>query len=153
MHILLTTVLGVLTTNNAEAAYQPIANLDPGIYNSPPCVHKINFARCIVQALQNDQYATPNSSGWYEEVTEKIPTAADLVRISPNPATSNIALLAPADQSYRLVVYDIMGRQVHQESFVANLEISVDDWERGLYLFMIVDEKGERVQVTKISLF
>jgi len=138
-------------TAAALSAYQPVADLDPLVHNSPACVHKINFARCIVEALENDQYATPNSSEWHKEAVLKN-SVADPVRISPNPATSNINLLAPADQSYSLEVYDIMGRVVYKQSFVANHEVLVGDWERGLYLFTIVDEKGQRVQVTKINL-
>lgn len=136
----------------ALSGYQPVANLDPLVHNSPSCVHKVNFARCIVEALENDQYVTPYSSGWHKEAVQNRSKVDDLVRIAPNPATTHVDLLAPADQNYSLVVYDIMGRVVHTQSFMANLQVAVDDWKRGLYLFSIVDENGQRIQVTKINL-
>ena|GEM_PF-2666188 len=85
----------------AEAGYQPVANLDPLVYSDAPCVHKINFAKCMVNALQNDQYATPYTDGWHEEATLDV-DKNNPVTIIPNPASNHLTLSGPPNKMYQL---------------------------------------------------
>ncbi|MFK7808556.1 MAG: T9SS type A sorting domain-containing protein, partial [Saprospiraceae bacterium] len=106
----------------------------------------------IVEGIENNQYALGYDEGWYEGVSQKINNGPNPVSISPNPATSYMQLLSPNDQQYNLQVYDLMGKVLYKDSFTIRYELNVDNWQRGLYLFVIYDEKGERVQTSKISI-
>ncbi len=137
----------------ALAGFQPVASLDHNVHNTRECVHKINFARCIVNGLESDQYATPYSEGWHAEATRNMASDADPVRITPNPTTSHLQLLGPTEQTYHLEVYDVMGRRLHTDSFQARLRLSVAEWQKGIYLFVITGDNRQQVQASKVTVF
>ncbi|MFT7452976.1 MAG: hypothetical protein ACI9VN_003712, partial [Patescibacteria group bacterium] len=135
----------------ALTRFQPVANLDRATHNAAECVHKINFARCIVGAIENSQAAAGYDEYWYEGASKELTEGAGPILISPNPATNHLQLLGPTDQQYQLHVYDLMGRLLQSDFFNGNYDMNISNWQSGLYFFSILNEKGERVQATKVS--
>jgi hypothetical protein len=137
--------------STALTRFQPVANLDRATHNAAECVHKINFARCIVGAIENSQAAAGYDEYWYEGASKELTEGAGPILISPNPATNHLQLLGPTDQQYQLHVYDLMGRLLQSDFFNGNYDMNISNWQSGLYFFSILNEKEERVQATKVS--
>jgi len=141
----------------AYAGFQPIADLDRGTYNATTCVYKINFARCIVHAFGDiGGSGKGRDDSWYDGVTKELTGTDDPVLISPNPATNNLQLLSPAGERCSIHVIDLLGKNIYSNSFTNSFtnshKLDVNRWQNGLYLFIISNEQGEQVQISKVSI-
>ncbi len=66
----------------------------------------------------------------------------DFISISPNPAHDFISILSESKLNYSVSVYDLFGRKVYTNKFTERLEISLNDYQSGLYLIKIHNEEN-----------
>lgn len=82
---------------------------------------------------------------------------AKIVKLFPNPATSNInfELLRGYDKSYTLQLFNFMGKKVYELiSSSQRINLSLNSFYRGVYIFQLRDKDGKiidsgRFQVVK----
>ena len=77
--------------------------------------------------------------------------AADLLTIYPNPAT-NFFMLKNGDHISRVQVYNLVGRQVYNQSHAGkNAEHRVAELPRGMYLVKLLDRKGKVAATQRLN--
>ena len=81
-------------------------------------------------------------------------TAAPIVRLFPNPATSvvNLDLGAAMNKGYSIQVYSFLGRKMYEASNISQrLTVSLTDYSRGVYIYQLRDRSGKLVETGKFQ--
>ena len=80
---------------------------------------------------------------------QTIPTDKPNIKVFPNPSSSSFNVVLPNNFALsHLVVYDILGKILHQTEFNHSVEVSVLNLESGIY-FIKVNEQVVKVQVIR----
>ena len=78
--------------------------------------------------------------------------AAKLLKFYPNPATSviNFEFLHGYDKNYSFQVYAFMGKKIFElKNAVPRIDISLDEFYRGIYLYKLLDKNGTVIESGK----
>jgi len=70
--------------------------------------------------------------------------------VYPNPASDQVSIYMTDNGAFRLSVFNLQGQEVAQETFRDQTTIDTRDYERGLYLFTVLDMNGEEMIVKKV---
>jgi hypothetical protein len=71
--------------------------------------------------------------------------------VHPNPATENISVFISKDGAYELEVYDLHGKKIVNKLFRDHIDLSVAEWDTGLYIFRVSDNQGYSIAIKKVS--
>ena len=79
------------------------------------------------------------------------PLPEENIKVFPNPATTMLNISA-SDSQEKLTIQciDIQGRNVYQCNFQGFTQINTSDWQRGIYVYIIRNEKGVIVKTEKV---
>lgn len=133
----------------AKVRYTPVADLDRLNNTNDRCVHKINGARCIVDAVDNDQYATQYSS-WLNDAVRPNPFSDGEIAIYPNPAKNTFTIESKVEGVYFTQIYNIYGQAIDAFEFRKRRSIEISHLESGVYLLEIRDAEGNPIQTKKL---
>ncbi|MEJ7625272.1 MAG: T9SS type A sorting domain-containing protein [Ferruginibacter sp.] len=81
-------------------------------------------------------------------------TPAKLIKFYPNPATSaiNFDFVRGYDRSFSLMIFNFMGKQVYEvKSIQPRMNINLEDFYRGIYIFQLRDKNGTIVETGKFQ--
>lgn len=76
------------------------------------------------------------------------------LRFYPNPATSVVTFdfVKGYEKGYSLQVFNFLGRRVHKSDNVQQkTSITLSDFSRGIYIYQLVDRKGNVVESGKFQ--
>ena len=71
--------------------------------------------------------------------------------VHPNPATENISVFISKDGLYELEVYDLQGKKIVNKSFRDHIDLTIAEWDAGLYIFRISNKFGDSIATRKVS--
>ena len=71
--------------------------------------------------------------------------------VYPNPATDQISVFLSKNGTYLLTVYNLHGQVVVSKSFRDQTNLTVAEWDAGLYIFRITDKFSNAVVARKVS--
>ncbi len=71
--------------------------------------------------------------------------------VYPNPATDQISVFLSKNGTYLLTVYNLHGQVVVSKSFRDQTNLTVAEWDAGLYIFRIIDKFSNAVVARKVS--
>ena len=77
-----------------------------------------------------------------------------IIKYYPNPATSNINFdfTRSYTNSYTLTVINFMGKKVfEQKNIPSRLNMNLDGFYRGIYIFQLIDRRGNVVETGKFQ--
>jgi Secretion system C-terminal sorting domain len=131
---------------------------DPFIYNTA-FNNLIPDTMVIAFSATDDVVPRPGGTLWVDDISftgyvgiEDAPTAANEVRVFPNPATefTNLSFTSLAAKS--VVVFDIAGRQVGRYD-VNNKQAKIDSYSlaSGVYTYAVLDENEQIINRGKFS--
>lgn len=72
-----------------------------------------------------------------------------MIKFFPNPASSNInfELLRGYDQSYKLLLFNFMGKEMEELTPSAQvINLSLNNFYRGIYVFQLRDKTGKIIE-------
>ena len=75
--------------------------------------------------------------------------AAKMIKFFPNPASSNInfELQRGYDQSYKLLLFNFMGKEMEELTPSAQvINLSLNNFYRGIYIFQLRDKTGKIIE-------
>ncbi len=78
-----------------------------------------------------------------------VDAAPKIIKFFPNPASSNInfELQKGYDQSYTLILFNFMGKQMNELSPSSQLiNLSLNNYYRGIYIFQLRDKAGKIIE-------
>ena len=67
--------------------------------------------------------------------------------VYPNPATDQISVFLSKNGTYQLTVYNLQGQVVVTKSFRDQTNLTVAEWDAGLYIFRVTDKFRDRKSV------
>ena len=76
------------------------------------------------------------------------------MKFYPNPATSviNFEFQRNFDKSYSLQIFNFMGKKVYElKTLSSRININLDEFYRGIYLFQLRDKNGSIVESGKFQ--
>ena len=79
---------------------------------------------------------------------------AKMIKFYPNPATSviNFDFQKGFDKTYSLQIFNFMGKKVFELKTIASrMNISLDEFYRGIYIFQLRDKNGSIVESGKFQ--
>ncbi len=114
------------------------------------CRNYIDVARVMAHALSTN--AAGEYGGDWEEGAF-IPQSVDdrSFQVWPNPAESEVRVWFGAD-SYRLVVFDVLGKELFSDWVSDGAAFDVSDWESGIYLLRVEDPESGEIGVGKLMM-
>ena len=62
--------------------------------------------------------------------------------ISPNPFNDKIKIESENNETNEIIIYDIFSRKIFSKKFQKNTVLNTENFEKGIYLYEIHDEKG-----------
>ena len=77
-----------------------------------------------------------------------------MMKFYPNPATSviNFEFQRNFDKSYSLQIFNFMGKKVYElKTLSSRININLDEFYRGIYLFQLRDKNGSIVESGKFQ--
>lgn len=81
-------------------------------------------------------------------------TQAKLINFYPNPASAviNFDYVRGHDKTYSLQIFNFMGKKVYElKNTPARMNINLDDFYRGIYVFQLRDKNGSIVESGKFQ--
>ena len=134
----------------ATSDYAPVANLDHS-NTTDICVNKINIARCLVKAIDNDQYASPNADWNQNAVKIETPLGRRLL-IYPNPihGRDHLQLRSQTNERLRIRIVSLLGQLVLEQTLFDHTVIDTEKWLEGIYWIEVRNESGKWLQTDKI---
>jgi len=77
-------------------------------------------------------------SGTFKPITTGIQenTSQDLFSISPNPASNSLNIQLITDDA-KLIVTDLLGRQILSKHIQNNIQLNISDWTNGIYFITV----------------
>ena len=79
---------------------------------------------------------------------------AKMIKFYPNPATSviNFDFQRGFDKTYSLQIFNFMGKKVYElKTITSRMNINLDDFYRGIYIFQLRDKNGTIVESGKFQ--
>ena len=79
---------------------------------------------------------------------------AKLIKFYPNPASAviNFDYVHGYDKTYSLQIFNFMGKKVYElKSTPPRMNINLDDFYRGIYVFQLRDKKGSIIESGKFQ--
>jgi Secretion system C-terminal sorting domain len=73
------------------------------------------------------------------------------IRVYPNPATDFFMVTDDANVVDRVVVYNIIGRQVKNQKAVENFKYTVNDLPEGLYIVRLLNANGATLRTIRLN--
>lgn len=104
------------------------------------------FLLCVATVFVNNTYA---QSPMGEPSTQQ-----KILKFYPNPATTNINFdfTKTYFNTYTLTVINFMGKKVfEQKSIPSRLNINLDGFYRGIYIFQLIDKNGTVIETGKFQ--
>jgi Secretion system C-terminal sorting domain len=83
--------------------------------------------------------------------TKDVKNTTSNVRIYPNPATDYFMLMDNNDAVDRVVIYNIIGRQVRSYKAVDGTKYTVNDLPEGLYIIRLLNGAGTTVKTVRLN--
>ena len=83
--------------------------------------------------------------------TREVSKNSNLLKIYPNPTTDYFMLNDDGDVISRIVIYNIIGRQVRSFNAVDNFKYSVNDLPEGIYIVRLLNNGGNTVRTIRLS--
>ena len=74
-----------------------------------------------------------------------------IIRIYPNPTTDFFMLLDDSDAVEKVVIYNIIGRQVKSYKAMENLKYSVNDLPEGIYIIRLQNANGNTLKTIRLN--
>lgn len=135
---------------NAKSKYQPIANMDRSNNSNHKCVNLINIAKCIVEGVNNDQFATSYNS-WLSSAVRFNPFLAEKqLAVYPNPVSDMLIIESKKEEQYMARLYNVYGQQIAAFEFEKKTTYSVDKLNKGVYILEILDSQKRSLQTEKL---
>ncbi len=135
---------------NAKSKYQPIANMDRSNNPNHKCVNLINIAKCIVEGVNNDQFATSYNS-WLSSAVRFNPFLAEKqLAVYPNPVSNILTIESKKEEQYMARLYNVYGQQIAAFEFEKKTTYSVDKLNKGVYILEILDSQKRSLQTEKL---
>ena len=134
---------------DAKIKYTPVANLDRSNNPDDRCINKINIARCMVDAVDNDQYAAPYSS-WVRSSVRPDPFSDGEIALYPNPASQSFTIESKQEGVYMVNIYNIFGQKVGVFEYTKKKTCNIGHLRSGVYLLEITNIDGVQVQTKKL---
>jgi hypothetical protein len=78
-------------------------------------------------------------------------SANNAIRIYPNPVIDYFMLTDDTDQIDRVVVYNIIGRQVKSYKVVDNFKYTVNDLPEGIYIVRLLNKTGGTIRTIRLN--
>jgi hypothetical protein len=70
---------------------------------------------------------------------------SDKISLFPNPNNGNATIYLGDEQSFVILVNDILGRQIlRKESFGDNYQLNLGDQPKGVYMVSVIIENGDK---------
>ena len=135
--------------SNAKLKYTPVADLNPITHNTANCNNKIYIARCITEAIDNDQFSNPRSD-WEQAAKRYNPFQRKDIAIYPNPAQSSFTIESKKSGEKQLRMYDLYGRLVLSLEFNKQKEIDIATLSKGVYILEISSIDKSQVVIEKV---
>jgi len=118
-------------------------------------VYPLSNGNVIAGGFYNDPNGSFSGIPWYggtdafltvfepspENVT-KISAISSGVKIYPNPANEIITIKTEQTGNYDLVITDEIGHQIYTARIIEKIEISVNDWVKGMYYVQVINSDG-----------
>lgn len=99
--------------------------------------------------VNKDYMAPPTSTVSIGE--NKIAAKTDVI-VFPNPAANSVNFIADSQVANELFVYDVTGKMIEKQSFVSGkLKLDVSSYNNGLYIYSILNDKGQNVKTGKLA--
>ncbi len=73
------------------------------------------------------------------------------LKVYPNPTTDYFMLIDDTDVIERIVIYNIIGRQVRNYNVVNNFKYSVNDLPEGIYIVRLLNGSGNTVKTIRLN--
>ena len=64
------------------------------------------------------------------------------ISIYPNPANDKVTIVAKTNNTYTLVITDVLGRSVYKDNFTGRVQLPLNNWQSGFYYVQVVSEGG-----------
>lgn len=103
-----------------------------------------NFDKIFFYCLQFDQFWDFGTITPFSNVTCDILNTASFQEnsftISPNPATTQISISGVNTNASEIRIFDVLGKQVYQNTITEDANINIADLNSGVYLVSIIQE-------------
>ncbi len=83
--------------------------------------------------------------------SREVSKSSSSLKIYPNPTTDYFMLSDDSDVIERVVIYNIIGRQVRNYNVVDNFKYSVNDLPEGLYIIRLLNSSGNTVKTIRLN--
>lgn len=134
--------------NGGQDMNDPITGMK--VFDVPDSVNLGDFSYIIIQCVQADVLwgrATLGENEGADCATLAVENNAfDTVNITPNPMRDQFSISGLTTQNNDIVIYDVIGKQVHAQQNITNQSIYVPTLKTGLYIMTISsgDQKTTR---------
>ena len=64
------------------------------------------------------------------------------ISVYPNPANEEVTITAKNNNTYTLVITDVLGRSVYKGNFKGRVQLALNNWQSGFYYVQVVSEDG-----------
>ncbi len=65
------------------------------------------------------------------------------IKVYPNPTHEQVIVETQKQDTYTIVLTDVLGQKVYQARFTGKINIAVNEWLRGIYYVQVVSEDGQ----------
>ena len=64
------------------------------------------------------------------------------ISVYPNPANEEVTITAKTNNTYTLVITDVLGRSVYKDNFTGRVQLPLNNWQSGFYYVQVMSENG-----------
>lgn len=107
-----------------------------------------NFSRCYSEVTKTFRCAIPNSDIYGNLFPEcegirfdKLSNQKTEIKVSPNPTSSLLQFEGSNLKNYKISIFNINGNEIVKDSKI-DQNINIEKNDRGIYFYIITDEKG-----------
>lgn len=116
------------------------SHINSMVVNNNPCVG-FGGSYCYSYYYIDDVCVSTDSMTCNTPVGIQEPKQNEQVSIYPNPFSNQLSLVVPNNEEATLCVYDILGQQVLQNTFINSSTLSTAQLARGIYFYELRKEK------------
>ena len=80
------------------------------------------------------------------------PLTAIPIRIYPNPATNQVNIDLPGVMLYSIEVYSLVGQKMYSNKTSESFIINTLNFDNGIYIIKIIDQGGEMIKTSRITI-
>lgn len=73
------------------------------------------------------------------------------ILLQPNPADKVLQFIATDLGKYKLEIFSIQGKMIHQQNLESNAKIDISNWSKGVYLIKSTNQQGNKEQIKFIK--